>query len=193
MARKASKGKNTKAVAKRDVLTDKELMFIEQYFICKLNGTEAALAAYDTTDRHVAASIASENLSKPDIRTRVDARLAQFHINADEVLARMAFDARGSMEDFVDPDSGTIDLKKARDAHSLGLLKKYRTKFTTFTSKDGDETETNEIEIELYDGQAARRDLGKHLGLFIDRNVNLNVDLTQLSDEELRRLVEGKK
>ena len=167
-------------------------MFIEQYFICKLNGTEAAWIAYDCKDRAVAASIASEVLRKPEIRARVDARLAEFHMHANEVLSRMAFDARGTMEDFVDPDSGVIDLRKAKAAHSLGLLKRYKNKFTTYTSKDGDETETNEVEIELYDGQAARRDLGKHLGLFIERNVNLNLDLTQATDEELRQIKEGK-
>lgn len=190
MPRKAAK---SKAVTVKHKMTDKKQMFIEQYFICKLNGTEAAWIAYDCADRATAASIASDLLREPEIRARIDARLEEFHMTANEVLSRMAFDARGSMEDFVDPDSGVIDLKKAKAAHSLGLLKKYRTKFTTFTSKDGDETETNEVEIELYDGQAARRDLGKHLGLFVDRSVNLNFDLSNASDEELRRIVEGKK
>lgn len=171
-------------------LTDKQKMFVEAYFICHLDATEAAMQVYDCKDRSVARSIGAENLAKPAIRARVDARLAQFHLTADEVLARIAFHARGSMAEFLDPDSGVIDTAHAKDAQALGLIKRYRTK-QIINLKD--DTETLETEVELYDAQAALRDLGKHLGLFIERNVNLNFDPRKLSDEELRQLVEGKK
>lgn len=171
-------------------LTNKQKMFIEQYFICHLDATDAAMIVYKCKDRSVARSIGAENLAKPGIRARVDARLAQFHLTADEVLARIAFHARGSMAEFLDPDSGTIDTAHAKDAQALGLIKRYRTK-QIINAKD--DTETLETEVELYDAQAALRDLGKHLGLFVDRSVNLNYDLTNASDEELRRIVEGKK
>jgi len=175
-----------------EVPTDKEALWVEQYFICGLNATEAALAVYGTTDREVASSIGSENLRKPLLRDRINARLDEFHMGANEVLARMAFMARGSMEEFVDADSLTIDLKKAKAAKKLGLIKKLRTKFTTFTDKDGGESETVEIELELYDAQAALRDIGKHWALW-GGDVTNNYNLTILSDEALRDLAAGKK
>lgn len=190
----SNRGARSRAVVvvPNDGLTDKERLFVEQYFICGLNGTEAALAVYDTTDRHVAAVMASDNLAKPDIRARVNERLEQFGLAANEVLARLAMHARGTMEDFIDPDSGAIDMKAAKKARQLHLVKKYRTKYTTFTDKDGGESDTLETEVELYDAQAALVHIGKHLNLFqVDQNININ--LTQLSDEELRQVAAGKK
>jgi hypothetical protein len=170
-------------------LTYKQRAFIEAFFACGMNATEAALQVYNTKDRHVAQTIGSENLSKPVIRARVDERLQQFHMTADEVLARIAYHARGSLEDFIDPGSGAIDLSAAKEARSLGLIKRYRTK-QIINSKD--DTEILETEIEMYDAQAALRDLGKHLGLFVDRNVSLNVDMTTLSDDDLAAIAAGK-
>lgn len=192
-------------------LTDKQRLFVEQYFICGLNGTEAALVVYDTTDREVAAAIGGENLRKPSIRAHVDARLDQFHLSANEVLARLAFHARGSMEHFIDPASGTIDLKKAEQAKQLGLIKRFKTKFTTTTKQTAplsmadddekrqrvttEESEVMEIEVELHDAQSALNLLGKHLNLFTDKSINLNLtpdDLKKMSVEELEQLAAGK-
>lgn len=174
-----------------DGLTDQQRLFIEQYFICGLNATEAALAVYDTTDRHVAQVMGSENLSKPVIRARVDERLAQFAITANEVLARLAFQARGSMEEFID-ESGSIDILKAKKAKQLHLLKKFKCRHIEFSDKQGNETITTEIELELHDSQSALVHLGKHLGLFA-ADTNININLRELPDEALMQLASGKK
>lgn len=180
----------TKAVAKREPhFTDRQRMFVEAYFACGMNATEAAIQAGYKGTRDIVRRTASQNLSKPHIRALIDARLAEAHLSGNEVLARIAFHARGSMENFIDADSGVIDMAKAREARDLGLIKRYRTK-TIINSKD--DTETLETEIEMYDAQAALRDLGKHLGLF-QAETNINFNLTQLSDEELRALANGKK
>lgn len=192
--RKKRKAKATEVVVveRDDVLSDKQWLFVEQYFICGLNATEAAMQVYDCESRDVARSMGSENLAKPLIRARIDERLAQFGLAANEVLARLAMHARGTMEDFIDADSGAIDVKAAKRARQLHLVKKYRTKYTTFTDKDGGESDTLETELELYDAQAALVHIGKHLGLF-QADTNININLTQLSDEELRQLADGKK
>lgn len=172
-----------------DGLTDKQRLFIEQYFICGMNATEAALAVYDTTDRHVAQVMGSEVLSNPVIRARVDERLAQFQLTANEVLARLAFQARGSMEEFID-DSGSIDIMKAKRAKQLHLLKKFKVRHVEFSDKQGNETITTETEIELHDSQAALVHIGKHLGLF-QPEVNIN-NFNMLTDEQLEALANGK-
>ena len=53
---------------KKPKLTPKQKVFVEEYVKTK-NGTQAALKAYDTTDNLTARVIASENLTKPNIRT----------------------------------------------------------------------------------------------------------------------------
>jgi len=148
------------------------------------------MQVYNPKDRDVAASMASDLLSLPKVRACVDQRLDQFHLSANEVLARLAFHARGSMEYFLDPDSLTIDLRKAKQAKQLGLIKKFRSKITTMTDKDGAETEIIETELELYDAQAALVHIGKHLGLF---NADVNINFNMLSDEQLEQLANGKK
>lgn len=179
--------KQIATTTKANKLTDKQRMFIEQYFICGLNGTEAAMLTYDCKDRAVARALASENLAKPAIRARVDERLAEVGMSAQEVLARIAQHARGTLDDFIDEGSGTIDMKAAKKAKSLHLVKRFKTKFIT-----GEDSEVLETEIELYDAQAALRDLGKHYGLFgSDASVNINV--TNMTDEQLEALANGKK
>lgn len=65
-------------------LTKKERGFVKEILKGK-NGTEAALAAYDTDKPLTAASIASENLTKPKIVNAIhaalpDALLAKVHL-----------------------------------------------------------------------------------------------------------------
>ena len=184
--------KKRNAVAVKDKLSDKQQMFIDAYFICGMNGTEAAAQAGYAGDRDVLAVQASRLLSNVKVRARINELLEQFHLGRDEALARLAYMARGSMEDFIDENTGAIDTLKAKRAHQLHLVKKYKSKVTTFTTKDGNEGEIVETEVELHDAQAALVNIGKHLGLF-QADTNININLTQLSDEELRALSEGKK
>lgn len=53
-----------------DGVTHKQRVFIKEIVSGK-NGTEAALVAYDTTDKNTAHAIASENLQKPAIREAI--------------------------------------------------------------------------------------------------------------------------
>jgi len=64
-------------------LTKKQKDFITEYLETG-NGTQAALKAYDTTNPRVAAAIASENLTKPNVKNAIeealpDVDLAQAH------------------------------------------------------------------------------------------------------------------
>jgi len=136
-------------------LTDKERAFVLAYVDC-LNATKAAkLARYSETS---ARQIGSENLSKPHIRTAIDALLDARAMPAGEILARLSEYARGSMEDFfsVRGRGITLDLKKASERGVLHLIKRYS------KTKQG-------VTIELHDPQAALQLLGRHYRLFIDR------------------------
>ncbi len=76
-------------------MTAKQKQFCEEYLI-DLNATQAAIRAGYSPD--TAKSVGSENLTKPDLRRRIDAEIAERSkrtgVNADRVvreLAKIAF------------------------------------------------------------------------------------------------------
>lgn len=52
-------------------MTIKQKLFVKKYLENGGNGTQAALAVYDTDDSNVAAAISSENLRKPNIQQAI--------------------------------------------------------------------------------------------------------------------------
>lgn len=91
-----------------DDLTDKQRAFIDHYFACGLNATEAAKRAGYSAK--TARFIGSENLTKPNIRAEVDRRLAEHAMPANEVIARIGNMARGDMADFLRTDEEDVTL-----------------------------------------------------------------------------------
>ena len=88
-------------------LTTKQQAFVEHY----LRSWNASQAARDAGYSEKSARlIGSENLTKPDIQAAIEARLAELKMSADEVLARLADQARGSMADFLRVDEEEITL-----------------------------------------------------------------------------------
>lgn len=155
-------------------LTTRQELFVEYYLQC-WNGTKAAkLAGYSEKS---ARETASELLAKPNIQSRVRARMAEVAMDSNEVLARLADHARGTMEDFLDPATVTIDLKQAADAGKLHLLKEVE---YTIRRDGKDDSETETVRFKLHDAQAALVHIGKHLGLFKEK-----VELTGKDGKDL--------
>ncbi len=178
-------------------LTHKQRLFVEHYLVC-WSATEAARRAGYKVPR----ISGSRNKHKPEIAAAIKARLAEVAMSADEVLLRLAEQARGSLEEFLhfvavdahgdeialdaqgQPKAkparfvAVIDLNKAREAQKLRLL--HALKHTKYG-----------WEIELYDAQRALELIGKHHGLFAgDRpavTVNFNLDEWQRQREERRK------
>lgn len=82
-------------------LTGKQRAFVDQYFLCEFNGTEAAARAGYQGNRDSLAVTASENLRNPKVRAVIDGRLAERTMSADEVLMRLTDHGRGSAEDII--------------------------------------------------------------------------------------------
>lgn len=152
-------------------LTTKQQAFVEHY-LRTWNASEAArLAGYSEKSARL---IGHENLTKPDIQTAIQERLAELRMSADEVLVRLAEQARATLADFIDiPAPGarahsdateahaalagwSLNLHKAEQRGKLHLIKKLK------SGQWGPE-------IELYDAQAALQLLGRHHKLFVDR------------------------
>lgn len=150
-------------------LTNKQAAFIREY-LRDFNATQAAIRA--GYSNKTAGSIGGENLQKPEISDEIKRLIAEKTMGADEVLTRLADHARGDMGDFLDigPMGFVIDLDHAKQKGLTHLIKKVKLRTQTSTSPTGLETETHDMEIELYDAQSALVQLGKHHKLFTDRS-----------------------
>jgi phage terminase small subunit len=139
------------------MLTNKQMVFVEEYLRC-FNAAEAARRA--GYSENSARSIGSENLTKPDIQVEVKARLDELKMSADEVLMRLSEQARATPEIFLtlDKQSKTwkMDLNKTYREGNLHLIKSI-----TFTPTG--------LKVELYDAQVALVQLAKYHRLFEDR------------------------
>jgi phage terminase small subunit len=148
-------------------------------FYCETwNATEAARRA-GYSERSIR-SIASENLTKPNIRAAIEEHVAAI-MPAGEVLQRLADQARSTMADFIDPDTETLDLQKAYNAKKLHLIRK----FTRVETE-----QSTRVSIDLYDAQAALELLGKHHGLFKDI-IDVRFNPGDLREDQLRRIAAG--
>lgn len=146
-------------------LTDKQQAFIDHYFLCGFNGTEAAARAGYDGERETLAVVASENLRKPNIREAIDARMAETKMSANEVLARLGEHARGNIVPFLVTDhDGNLESFDLSDDKPLHLLKK-----ASITESEFKGVTKRTVTIELYDAQSALVHIGRHYGLFVDK------------------------
>lgn len=138
----------------------KHRLFIDEYFKQNLNGTKAYQTVYGCT-YDAARANAPKLLAIACISEEIEYRLKQSAMSADEVLSRLAEQARGDIGDFLTFSSGVklpvIDLEKAKKEGKLHLIKKL---------KYGD---NNRVDFELHDSQSALVHLSKILGLLADR------------------------
>lgn len=142
-------------------LNNKQEAFVQAY-LRTFNATQAAKdAGYS---EKTAYSYGQQLLKNLEIAARVKVELESRAMDAEEVLARLAAQARGDISELIDPATMTLDLKKAQQSGSTHLIKKIRQTIIT-----GDEKQTEIFEFELYDAQAALVHIGKHLALFKER------------------------
>ena len=71
-------------------LTLKQKRFVAQYAANNGNGTQAVLRVYDTDKDYVAKNIASENLTKPNVREELDRILAKDELKLSKIVDNMS-------------------------------------------------------------------------------------------------------
>jgi len=133
--------------------TRKRKVFLEEYLKC-WNATEAARRAGYKHPNVQGPTLVNLSIIKDEI----DKRMREKAMDANEVLARLAAQARGDIADFLNTEvpGGILDLEKAEELGLTHLIKNI-----TWT-KQG-------VRVELYDAQAALVHIGRHLKLFTDR------------------------
>ena len=151
-------------------LTPKQRIFVEQY-TKDFNGRRAALAAgYSQASAH---KVGWDIRRIPHVQAEIEKIIAEKCMGKDEVLTRLAEQARGDVGEFLTPTANggaAFDYKKAKD--KTHLIRKLKTKSRALADDDGDAigiVET-EVEFELYDAQAALVQIGRHLKLFTDKS-----------------------
>lgn len=150
-------------------LTGKQRAFIDHYFACGMNATEAARLAGYKGDDNALAVIGFRNLRNTKIKGHMEAIFGEIAMGRNEVIGRLTDHARASMGDFISFDAQGnpyTDLTKAK--HRLHLIKELKV--------DEDERRvgpmtliTRKIAIKLYSAQDALEKLGKHHKLFTEK------------------------
>jgi phage terminase small subunit len=139
-------------------LTDKQRVFIEEYLKC-WNASEAARRA--GYSEKTAPFIGAENLKKPQIAEAIKKRISEVAMSADEVLLRLAEQARAEQSRFWKCDFGEkvyVDMNALIEAGYAHLIKSF-----TRDALTGKITK-----VEFYDSQAALKLMGQHHKLFSD-------------------------
>lgn len=162
MGKRQTKQSNTAAENVEPVdangLTDKQRIFIDEYFLCGLNQTEAyRRAGYEGEYKTLAAN-ASRMIRNDNVRAEIERRLTEHAMTANEALARLANEARGDLAD-VFTDDGEFDFKTAKARGQTAIIKKLKRKRSTRYTADDDDNGVvidEHFEIELYDAQAAQ-------------------------------------
>lgn len=152
-----------------------------EFYLQEWNGTKAArLAGYKGND-NVLAVTAHRLLRKPNVREAIEERLSTLVMTTDEVLWRLGEQARADLSHFFSINKATgeafIDLNKAKEAGKTHLIKRLK-----YDAKGN-------LEIQLYDQQAALVHIGRHLGMFEETapSVNINFNLEEWAQTRANR------
>lgn len=162
-------------------LTPKQARFCEEYLV-DLNATQAAIRAGYSVES--AGSIGSENLTKPEIRARIETAMAERSKNEAGTTPTAFFGNWGRIA-FVNPkdviDLQTAEVKPDTSDDDLAVIAGMKVKYVPH--KDFDENgdpvieQAIEREVKLCDKLKALELCGRHLGMFKD-NPEANVPVT---------------
>lgn len=158
-----------------DGLTDQQRKFVLEYLV-DLNGTKAATRA--GYSEKTAQEQSSRLLSNVIVRTEVERRqrimAARTEVSAERVIREFARIAFADMRTFVNWDADSVNLKDSEDLDSDDTACVAEVSQTI--SKDG-----GSIKFKLHSKTDALTQLGRHLGLFVDK---VEHDFTGLTDDQ---------
>ena len=141
-------------------LTPLQSRFVDWYLIT-WNGVKSAKLAGYRGDYNTLGVVAHENLKKPKIKAEIEQRLNEHAMSANEVLARLAGQARGDLGEFSD-----IEKQEDLGDHPKSYLVKEITTVTTET-KYGTNTR---FRLELHNSQRALQLIGQYHQLFTEKD-----------------------
>lgn len=166
----------------------KQQRFVDEYLI-DLNATQAAIRA--GYSEKTAGSVGHENLQKPEIATAIHnamaARSVRTEITQDMVMQELALIGFSNMLDYIHitPEGDAfVDLSQLSRDKAAAI-----TDLTVedFTDSRGEcSRDVRRTKIKLSDKRRALVDIGKHLGMFVERQQVTVNDFSNMSDDELK-------
>jgi phage terminase small subunit len=172
-------------------LSPKHRKFCEEYLRC-WNATDAYVAVYPKTKRDVARTSAARLLANANIFAEIQVRLDEMTLSANEVLARLAEQARADYKDFLQvAGNGDVALDLAKAEGKTHLIKKISQRRSVRSTKDSVIDETI-LSLELHDAQAALVQLGKYYKLFTEKvehsgSLEMTADERSQAEKELQQ------
>ncbi len=147
-------------------LNNRQKTFVHEYLKC-FNATKSALLA--GYSQKTAYAIGHENLNKVEIKSAIEKALEQSAMSANEVLMRLASQARSEYSKYI-LDNGRVDLKSLLADNKGHLIKSVK------MTSDG-------VQVEFFNSQLALTTLAKRHGLLSDRlEVRIENELSQALD-----------
>ena len=144
-------------------LSRSDRAFVNEYFLCGMNQTEAYMRTHPKSSYDSARANATRLIAKDSIQAEIERRLKEKQLSADEVLARMGDMARGDIADFVGIENPS-DLLNPEYRGKTHVIKKSKRHVTISRNKDGGETENQYTELEMYSALEALEKVGKANG-----------------------------
>lgn len=181
-------------------MTTKQQRFVEEYLI-DLNATQAAIRAGHSKRR--ASEIGYQLLQKTTVQQAIELakkeRSERTQITVDRVLEELAKIGFANMQDYMKVGQNGdpyVDLSKVTRDQAAAI-----SEVTVEDFMDGrgeDAREVRRVRFKLSDKRAALVDIGKHLGMFVDRREisgpgGKPLEVVNMQAEIRRELLEMKK
>jgi phage terminase small subunit len=172
-------------------LTSKQTRFVAEY-LTDLNGTQAAIrAGYSAkTAQEQGSRLLSNVMVAAAIEVAQEARAHRTGVTADRVVAELAKIGFANMADYLRANPGGdpyLDFSALSRDQAAALQE---VTVEDYTEGRGEEKrDVKRVKFKLADKRAALVDLGRHLGLFVDRHEHSGPDgrpiqVDQLTPEE---------
>lgn len=173
-------------------LTPRQARFVEEY-LKDLNGTQAAIrAGYAEKGASVEASRLLGNAKVESAISEAQAeRSRRTGITQDRVLQELARIGFADIRDLFSWGPESVHFVPSADltGDQAAAIASVKSKTRRFTTDDGLTETTIELEMKMCDKLSALQKIGKHLGMFADRSVD--IDTSGLSESELERIANG--
>jgi len=153
------------------MLNERQKQFVREYII-DFNATQAAIrAGYSPNGAavHAHRMLRDPNISKA-LKKEMDARSRRTEITADRVIEELAKIGFSNIEDYMEKSANGLmycNFTKMKREQAAAISE--MTIDEIERGGDGEEPSVTRVKLKLHDKRSALVDLGRHLGLFVNR------------------------